>query len=189
MIEFLTALLVVLTGVYAWITFKILNANKQTIAVMREQMDVLIRPYVIVNVSFGLGGPVLMLRIANTGRTPANKLRLSLDRNFYQFGEKREDRNLANFVAFREEMASLTPGAELEFPLAQGFVVLAQEADPEITPTVFKVSTEYFYGDKQIKEETIIDLRQYAQSVIKSEPLVKELKNIAEKIDRLKSRS
>jgi len=86
-------------------------------------------------------------------------------------------------------MASLTPGAELEFPLAQGFVVLAQEADPEITPTVFKVSTEYFYGDKQIKEETIIDLRQYAQSVIKSEPLVKELKNIAEKIDRLKSRS
>jgi len=42
--ELLTATLVVVTGFYAWATFRILKANDKVVDVMRKQNEALIRP-------------------------------------------------------------------------------------------------------------------------------------------------
>ena len=48
MIEILTTLLVIITGVYAYLTFRILEANRGSVAAMKTQVEAATRPYVIV---------------------------------------------------------------------------------------------------------------------------------------------
>ena len=48
MIEILTAVLVIITGFYAWATFRILRANEKVVSVMEKQAVAMGRPYVTV---------------------------------------------------------------------------------------------------------------------------------------------
>jgi len=49
MIEILTALLVVITGIYAWFTFRILKANERIVEKMHEQQEAMYRPYIAIS--------------------------------------------------------------------------------------------------------------------------------------------
>ncbi len=55
--------------------------------------------------------PIFYLRISNVGKTAANDLKLSLDKPFYPFGEKKEDNNLAECFAFKNVITSFPPGS------------------------------------------------------------------------------
>ena len=46
--DWLTLALVVITGLYAWATFRILRANEAVVAAMKEQTETQLRPYLIV---------------------------------------------------------------------------------------------------------------------------------------------
>lgn len=159
MIEFLTAALVVITTVYACLTHRISKANQQVVQVMREQSDALTRPYVTVAAVTEPGSPNLYLRISNTGKTAAEKLRLKLDRNFYMWADKTQD--LAMQHIFRHEAASFAPGAVLTFGLIESFNLFAEDSDHKVTPLVFKVQATYRYLGNSVEEETIIDLQQF----------------------------
>ena len=165
MIEFLTAALVIITAVYAYLTHRISKANQQVVQVMREQSDALTRPYVTVAAVTEPGSPALYLRISNTGKTAAEKLRLNLDRDFYMWADK--SLNLAVQNIFRHEIASFAPGAVLTFGLIQGFKLFAEDADHKVTPLVFKVQATYRYLGNSVEEETIIDLQQFRGALIK----------------------
>ena len=78
-IEVLTGLLVIITGFYAWVTYKMLTA-------LQQQAEAVTRPYLTINVFSEPKDVLFYLRIANTGRTGASNVRLTLDRDFYQFG-------------------------------------------------------------------------------------------------------
>ena len=78
-IEVLTGLLVVITGFYACVTYKMLTA-------LQQQAEAVTRPYLTINVFSEPKDVFFYLRIANTGRTGASNVRLILDRDFYQFG-------------------------------------------------------------------------------------------------------
>ena len=80
-IEVLTALLVGITGFYAWVTYKMLTA-------LQQQAEAVTRPYLTINVFSEPNSVTFYLRIANTGKTGASNVRLTLDRDFYQFGQK-----------------------------------------------------------------------------------------------------
>ena len=133
-LEVLTGLLVIITAVYAVATFRILRANQQAVEVMREQADALSRPYVAIAPFTAPRSHLFRLRIANTGKTAAKSLRLTIDRDFYQYGESR---NLAAMSAFTEPIDSFPPGAELIFGLEQGQKLFAEEVDEKVTPTRF----------------------------------------------------
>jgi len=163
-IEILTAVLVIVTGIYAFLTHRIANANQQVVQVMREQSDALTRPYVTVAAVTEPGSPNLYLRISNSGKTAAEKLRLKLDRDFFMWADKTQD--LAMQHIFRHEIASFAPGAVLTFGLIQGFKLFAEDADHKATPLVFKVQAEYQYLGKSVEEETIIDLQQFKGALI-----------------------
>ena len=184
MIEILTALLVIITAFYAWATFHILKANKAVVTLMSEQSEALTRPYVTASVFLLPDSPIFTLRIANTGRTPAINLKLTLDNDFQKYGRNSPDHNLSNFIAFKEKIDSFPPGAELYFDLAQSFVIFGKDTDKNLTPTVFTILAEYTYGNKTVIEKNTIDLRPYYMSNLPDNPYIDQLKKLRETIDK-----
>jgi hypothetical protein len=72
----LTALYVGATFVYAFLTYRILRANKAAVAAMKEQITASIRPYVHFDL-FVENHSTVKARLRNTGRTAAHKIHVS----------------------------------------------------------------------------------------------------------------
>jgi hypothetical protein len=175
--DVLTAILVVITGFYAFVTFKMLKA-------MRDQIETSLRPYVTVGLVVELF-PIFHLKVANEGRTSANRLRLTISHDFFSFGEKRDEMNLAKSNAFNKEIPCFSPGAELFFPLAQSFVVFGEKADPAVTPSRFSVTARYSYGDKTVEERTDVELTPYLTTWPRPDARTAELEKIREALEKV----
>ena len=185
--EWLTLANVFLTAVFAGLTFYILRANRAAVSAMREQMADQNRPFVSVTVQVRMGTPVIQLQVSNVGRSPAQRLRLSLDRDFFQFGEKGESRNLAKQSAFSQIIDCLPPMSELLFELGVGHQIFAAGADQTICPHTFTVSAEYEHAKNKYSEQTHVDLRPYMGTSVPHHPIVEELERVRKSIDMLSS--
>jgi hypothetical protein len=174
-LEILTGILVIITAFYAWATYRILKANEKTVNAMRDQEEALRRPYITIAPYTVPGTPLMGICIANTGKSPAQNLSLSLDKNFYRFGEK--DKNITQLNAFREPIDMFAPGTELNFDLAMGFNIFAEDADPNIMPRLFSITASYEFFGKRVTEKNTIDLNPFLGSTLPRDSLVKELKN------------
>ena len=183
--EWLSLANVLLTATFAFLTFLILRANRAAVAAMRDQMADQNRPYVHVSVQVRLGTPVLQLLVRNVGRSPAENLRLHIDRDFYQFGDRSEARNLAGQSAFTKPIDCLPPMSELLFDLGMGFKIFAADADPEVCPPTFVVAAEYEHGKSTYSEKTHVDLRPYMGTSVPHHPVVEELERVRKSIDKL----
>ena len=178
MINFLTGALVVITGIYAALTYGIMKATQRSLAVMREQTEALSRPYITVAPLTLPKNPILFLRVVNTGKTAAERVRLQLDRPYYRFGRDTEKENLATYSAFKQEISTLAPDAELIFALAQSVLVFGENVDESKTPLTFKVTATYGFLGKTVTETTEVDLRPYRGMHIAYDPIVNELSEI-----------
>lgn len=185
MIELLTALLVLVTGFYAWATFRILKANENVVSLMQEQSEAITRPYITVTTFIGPEGEAIYLKISNKGKTAANKLRIEIDKDFYKFGMKTENSNLSKFGAFQTEIECFSPNAELIFPLAQSFVIFGEHADQKLTPRIFNIKTIYSYLQKTVVEITTIDLNPYLNSSWMPTPILNRLDKFVDKMERI----
>jgi hypothetical protein len=185
MIEILTALLVVITGFYAWVTFRILRANEAVVQVMKDQLEAQSRPYVHPSLFVVPGTNIFGLRIKNTGKTAANSLRLSIDRDFFLFAEKKEGQNLRNMNAFAKPIASFPPDAEIEFWLAQGPGIFAKNADQSVVPNVFTIRTDYTFSGRTVSESTTLDFTLYLNTSIPRGSVVSELEKIRKSLEKL----
>jgi hypothetical protein len=175
-IEILTAALVLITGFYAWATYKILRANERVVEVMHEQAEAMTRPYVSVSVFLEIDNPIFYLRVVNTGKTSAINLKLSMDKPFDRLADK---------STFNEMIQSFPPGSELIFLLAQSFVIFAENADTNKMPTCFNVTAEYSFGGRRVRESNIIDLKPYMGSNIPQNAYVRKLVDINESIQTI----
>src|SRR6266566_3855453 len=119
---------VAVTLVYTVLTFRILKANQAVVEGMRDERLAQNRPYIRITVFIRTGTQLLYLSVKNTGRTPAWKLRLTIERDFYPFGEKRPDGNLATLAAFSQSIESYPPEAEMQFLLGSGPALFAEGA-------------------------------------------------------------
>ena len=86
---------------------------------------------------------------------------------------------------FQQPIEQLSPGAEMIFPLAQGFVVLGNEADQSATPQVFSINATYSYGKKTVSEMTTIDLRPYKESMAPPSVIADELEKIGKHLEKV----
>lgn len=184
MIEFLTALLVLITGFYAWVTYKMLHANNTVVALMAEQTEAISRPYVTVAAFLPPEKLLFVLKIANTGKTAARHLKLTLDKEFNKYGRDGCNSKFSEFLAFKQEIESFPPGAELFFDLALGCNFFGEESEKELTPSVFTVTAEYCYGDRIVTEHNTIDIRPYYMTNLPEDPLVSQVKELREAIDK-----
>ncbi|MYJ94062.1 MAG: hypothetical protein F4053_00185 [Proteobacteria bacterium] len=187
-IEVLTGLLVTITGFYAWVTYKIMNLNERTLTALQQEAEAATRPYVTISVFAEPNDVIFYLRIANTGRTGASNVRLTMDRDFYQFGQKSQP-SLREASAFQQAIQALPPSAEMIFGLAQGFVVLGKDADESITPQVFSINATYSYGNKTVSETTVIDLRPYKESMSRPSAIADELKLVRKQLEIIARKS
>lgn len=186
-IEFLTAILTFVTAIYAYLTLRMAKASEASVEAIREQSEAMARPYITVVPFVRPHTTLLYLRVANVGKAAALNLRLSLNRDFFQFGEtKNPEGNLKNFSAFTKPIDSFPPGMELIFGLAQGFVVFGKAAHAEACPTQFTVTAAYKFFGKSVTEATPIDLRPYANSEGARDPLVEELEQIRRIMEKSK---
>ena len=86
---------------------------------MQQQSEAITRPYLTINVFSEPHGVLYYLRIANTGKTVASNVRLTLDRDFYQLGQKHMP-NLREASVFQQPIEQLPPGAEMNLRLGSG---------------------------------------------------------------------
>lgn len=176
--EQLTAALVVITGVYAALTYGIMRANRANVAAMKAQTEALACPYLSV-LPFTLPqNAIVFLRISNIGRTAAENVRFQLDRPYYRFGRADESENLNTFSVFSQSIASVGPGAEFIFALATAPVLYGSHNDPARTPLTFRVTASYGFFGRLVAEETEVDLRPFRGMHMSYDPVVHELSEI-----------
>jgi hypothetical protein len=186
-LEILTGLLIIITGFYAWATYRILQANEEVVKVMGDQLEALRRPYITIAPYIVPGTPLMGIKISNTGQSPAQNLTLSMDKNFYIQGNKK--RNLAQFKAFVEPIEMLAPGTEIIFDVGTAIQIFSKDADQNIMPRVFGITASYEFFGKIVIEKNIIDLNPFLESSQPRDSLIKELKNIVEAIYKLQPKS
>lgn len=185
MIELLTALLVIITGFYAWATFHILKANKAVVGIMAEQSEALTRPYIAITAYLPPEHAIFSLKISNTGKTPAQNLKLTLDREFHKYGRDAGNSKFSEFLAFKQPIESFGPGAELYFDLAQGADFFGEKSEQDLTPAVFSITAEYGYAGKRVSEVNTIDLRPYFMSNLPDDATVSQSKKLIETIEKV----
>ena len=183
--DWLTLALVVITGFYAWATLKILRANEAMVSTMRDQQNAAMRPYILVSTSGRMGTQLLYLSIKNVGKTAALGLKLSLDKDFYRLGEKREDQNIANSAAFSRVIDSLPPDGQLLFLLGNGPSLYNNANAEELSPLVFEVKAKYMSASEEISETSIVDLRPYINTDVPHDPVVEELGKLRAEFTKL----
>lgn len=183
--DWLTLALVLITGFYAWATFKILRANEAVVAAMQSQTEAQLRPYVVVSAAPRIGTTLMLLEVQNTGHSPATRLTLSLDRDFFPHAERREAENIAKLPAFTQPIDSLAPGAHLQFVLGVGGTIFAPGVDESLCPKVFSVRAKYSFSGHVYDESHVIDMRPMLHSSAIQDPIADELKRLRESLERL----
>ena len=178
----LTAALVVITGIYAALTYGIMRANRQTVAAMNAQTEALSRPYLSISPFTLPQNAIVFLRISNTGRTAAANVRLKLDRPYYRFGKADESEDIRNLSVFSEPISSIGPGAELIFSLAMAPVLYGPQNDVNRTPLTFGITATYGFFGKAVAEVTEVDLRPFRGMHMSFDPIVQELSGIKDAI-------
>ena len=183
--ELLTALLVLITGVYAYLTHRMAKASEASVEAVRLQSESMLRPYISVSPFIRPQALFLYLRIANTGRTGAQNLRLTLDRDFFKWGDaNRAENNIRTLNAFSLPIDSFPPGAELIIALGQGWVLFGENANPTITPLQLNITATYEFFGKTVEEVNRIDLRPYLSTEGEHDPIVEELERIRKALEK-----
>lgn len=184
-IDYLTAILVFITAIYAYLTHRMAKAADASVQAVIAQSEAMTRPYVTISPWVRPVASFFYLRIVNTGRTAAENVHLTIDRDFFQWGDtKRPDANLRAKIAFSQPIDSLAPGAEMFFALGQSWVVLGEDAKPEVTPPQFKVTATYEYSGRKVTEVSLVDLRPYIGSTSGGNPIVEELERIRKVLEK-----
>jgi hypothetical protein len=182
-IAILTGVLVLVTALYAYYTKKILTANEKIVEATHRQATEQSRPFVNVRVAKGPVDQILKIKVENIGTTSARNLRLSLDKSFYQFGQIKPERNLADMYLFQNIIETLPPGADLYFNLGAGVHIFGPDAKEETTPKVMTIRAQY-RGEKTYDETTVIDLNQYLYTTTEGAiPLQREMEKLITRVD------
>ena len=184
MIDILTALLVVITGFYAWVTFRILRANEAVVQAMRDQLEAQSRPYVHPSLFVVPGTNIFGIRVKNTGKTAASNLRLSIDKDFFLLAKKEDAQNLRKMNAFSKPIASFPPEAEIEFWVAQSPHIFDATADQSIVPHVFTIQSDYDFFEKSVSEKTTLDFHPFLNTNIPRSEVVNELAKIRKLLEK-----
>jgi hypothetical protein len=143
------SLMVLLTFIYVVCTMLMLRQFK-------EQTWLTNRAYVVVRLAFR-GKMELVLELANEGKSPAQALKLSLDRDLYQFGDTKARIN--DMPLFAETFRTVPPGGTYFLFLWPGTAPLGTE----LYPKEFKVTANYGTLGRRIREETTLHPLLYAE--------------------------
>lgn len=181
---FSTVILVIITAIYAFLTHRIARSNSLMVEQIEKQNFALTRPVIAINI-LSRQSTVLSLSITNRGNSPAQNLRLEIDKDFYRFAKNTEMENLKNFHVFKNPMPIFAVGDQLIFDLSQGFNFNTVNEGINLTPDTFCITVKYKMAEINFDEIHKIDIRPYFNSLAKMskddslENMEKHLKQIS----------
>jgi hypothetical protein len=187
MITVLTGLLVVITGVYAFLTLGILRSNREVVAAMKTQVEAATRPYVVVLLERKRAG-FYSFKVSNLGHSAAKGLRLKCDPEIkpvaasggvIQVGKSPDASGL-----FRHSIGSVAPLQSVEALFGHYSGIKA--AYPDL---VFKVTVQYDGIDRAYEETMELSLKATDNVAHLGEYDVgDELHAIRETLDRIRAK-
>lgn len=183
---YLTALIALVTAIYAWLTHRITIASEKSVAAIILQAENVLRPYIVINAYFRKNTKILNLKIKNNGRSGAENVKLEIDSDFFQNGD--EKRNLKNLPAFSEQIDLIAPDFELNFMLQSALELFAPPPDKPVNPKRFAVTATYSFGERTVVERHSIDLNNFYGASYGEDPLIEELKRIGGILKELRKR-
>jgi hypothetical protein len=171
-------LLVVITAVYCFLTFKIVQKNGEMVAQMRAQYDSFVAPIITTTLKIKYG-TILYLLIRNKGQSAAKNVRLNLDRDFHQIGNEAAGSNIRNFPLFQRTIPSFAPDEEFFVLLCQGFNLGKKDKTGKLlTPHEFEIEVRYEALGRKVTQRHEIDLNTYMQSEQDRSEILDELEKI-----------
>lgn len=176
--EILTAVLVIITAIYAYFNYLMAKRNGEMVAEMKAQRESFLAPSITIAVKIKHTS-VMCLLVTNRGQSPASNLRLSLDRDFHRFGKAAPENNIRNFPMFQEVIPSFAPGEELFTMLVQGFEL------NDFTPVRFSVLATYEFGGKSYQQTHSINLGAYMQTSQDRSEMLDEAKKISKAVESI----
>jgi hypothetical protein len=191
LIEILTAVLVLITTFYAYFTFRMMKASEKAVIASRDSIDTInkqieatLRPYI----NFELKrypNNLIYMHIKNSGKISAQKLSLTLDKDFHPLGN-RGKKNLKESFLFKNEVASFAPETEITV----GMLDIGEIGTLEnVSPAKFKITAKYTWicRKEPIIEETEIDLNSFVGSGLIPKPdLLYKVTEISKDISGIK---
>lgn len=181
-IENLTAALIVITAVYAYLTYRISVANEKSVAAINFQTESILRPYVVVEAYFRPNTAIINLRIKNHGKSGAENITMEIDRDFFQLGDAK--RNLKSLSAFNSKIDLLAPQSELLFTLASAQEIFSESSNESLLPKKFSIKTSYSFGSKTITENHNIDLNPFLGASTGKDSLIEEIAKIRQILEK-----
>lgn len=172
----LTLGLLVVTGVYAYLTYRLVKSSEQ-------QSWEVSRPRLVVALRTNQGGQFLMLHIENIGMTPADELRLALDRPVnQQFGKVKDIRETP---ILKEGLPSLPPQTRVRIGIGVAHSYLHEDADRQLHPLSFEVTATYKSGDRNISERFPLDVERQLNATLLDQDYLEEFgRNFPEKFSK-----
>lgn len=171
------------TGIYVYLTYRIMAANQRMVETMVTQVRASLRPSIVVSVSSPPWSEILYLRIENMGRSPASHLRLTVDKDIIMGEGDQPDLSLLRTPAFSRPIPSFAPGAYLEFFLGSAHEALV---DRPGHPCEFTVSAQYSWDTDAFSESTPIDLRVLESTRVAIHPMESHFDRLLKAIEGLK---
>jgi hypothetical protein len=192
MTEVITAVLVIITGFYAWATYRILRTNENVVSEMQRQSEEIARPRISIFAHTLPSRPVFHLTIRNIGSSAASNLRLRLSKPFF---EGIENKNLASAPAFSKLIPNLGPDETIQFQLGAAFEIIGNGRDDSMRPLEFAIEADYWFGGKHYVETTHIDLGVQQMTSLTTDAIVeqmtyinKHLKDMLQVLQQLRAR-
>ena len=182
--EVLTGLLVAITGIYAFLTFRILEANKNVVTEMRRQSEELARPRISIFVHSLPSRPMFHLTVRNIGPSAATNLKLRLSKPFHI---EKENVELSTTAAFSKIIPNFAPGEKIDFQLGRTFTILARENE-DLRPLTFTIDADYWFGARHYVETTHIDLSVQMMTSLITDAIVEQMDKINRHLEEIAAR-
>jgi len=187
LLAFVTFVLVIITGLYAYWTRRIAQSNEKLIKAMQEEHEAQRRPYIQIRTYDRLEAIVCLL-IKNVGKTAARNVKFEIDQDIFQYGKP--ERNIKEFPLFKDGAEAIPPETEYHIDLAQYQLFFTEEQDErKITklPLLFKITCTYSFFDKNVKEETVIDIKSTRKTAVATNEIAYRLKEMKEELAKIRT--
>lgn len=159
-IEILTGVLVLTTAVYAWLTYKIAKSNNDMVNEVRKQIELQKRPIITINTEVHHHAMFLM-RIWNSGNSPAENITFSIDKDVYRYGHGVPENNIRELYIFKEGLAALAPKDGYWIDIGTASDVGTIRDGKTLVPEKFSITVNYSFDTTPYSETFIIDLKSY----------------------------
>lgn len=187
MIELLTFLLVIITSVYAYLTFRILQSNRESVAIMNSQIESATRPYVVVSLVRQRSG-FYSFRVSNLGHSAAKQVKLTCDPEIKPVragGSVTQFGNIPDAIGlFQHPISYMAPSETVEALVGHYSGIKASYPDLS-----FKVTLQYEGSGRSYAEAVELSLKptEDAQYLMDYD-VGKELHEIREVLDRIRAK-